>query len=336
MRLIKFKPERQLEALKKQRQRELNDDFVLCYIKANKPADCRSQSGFKPDYRYIIKNFTFENEELLRLVKKFKSEFRDTLHYRSDHKFPFEWWSLFYLVEHNALSLEDVATLLDNLMYGSANVDFVLKILAFLLDNDYKIKPEWVANAINDNALMERIKAKHTFTFDEIFEASNWNPYSHDDERNALCAKIRRHFPDSGQYAHFKCVQTNLVRDHLKNWYFYDREMDELSMVVGIDAIEREIPLGHCAEMMQKSLYELIASYEKATRDYEELNEHIENLFQRRDAVLNREALSANERCEMWKNLDEEIQSAALSARDQQEEIVSKLYFVISMRYAAQ
>lgn len=56
--------------------------------------------------------------------------------------------------------------------------DYVMKIIWYLLDKDYKFKAEWAASVIKNDELIERIKQKHAFTFDEIYKARAWESLS--------------------------------------------------------------------------------------------------------------------------------------------------------------
>lgn len=145
-------------------------------------------------------NYRFEKEELVRIVKKFKRKFLDALYANDndccDTEISFELVDLVYLAENYALSIEDIAGLLDYLMTASRHLNKSTKILAYLLDKDYPIKPKWILRAIYDNELIERIKAKHAFTFREIYEAVDWYLSGYGRGRE-FYAQIQRHFPDS-------------------------------------------------------------------------------------------------------------------------------------------
>lgn len=337
MHTIRHKQEADTKELQKQRQRQMDKDFILDYVKANKLDEWQWQSDYEPDFDYILTNHRFENEELLRFVKKFPDEFADFLGCSCES---FASNDLIYLVENGAWSIDDLAESLDNWLGSLGDDDYVSEVLAYLLDKDYKIKAEWVAKAINDNELIERIKEKFTFTFDEIYDARVDCSISSTDEDawNEFYVQVHKHFPDpdfkdpfADPYEHFKCVQTNHVHDHLQSRYLYNKKKDELSIVVGYDENRRKISLGRCAEMANKIPEQLINEYKEATKVYDELNESVSKLFDEREVKLD-EAATENERLDILDYFHDEIYGDTLPLRNDQASIVSKLYFVISMK----
>lgn len=326
------KQEDQLERLQEQRQRQMDDDFVLCYVNANKLDEYQPSSDQEPDIKYILSNYEFEREELLQFVKKFKAEFIDSFDSENFEECPFEPADLAYLAENGALTNEDLAYFQDCFVGYEDDGSMLL----YLLDRDYQIKPEWVANVIDNDELVERVKQKHTFTFREIYETAEPDD---EDEHNRFYVQVHRHFPNpnfkdpfADPYEDFKTVKTEHVKDHLNSRYFYNSEEDKLSIVVGGDENEREIPLGGCAEMCKRSLEVLVKEYEVAARIYDKLNERVSDLFDKREAELD-EAYNQDKREEIFDYYHDEIWGEALPIRNEQANIVSKLYFVISLKH---
>lgn len=71
---LRERQEEQLELLQQQRQRQMDDDFVLTYVKAKRLHEYRSQLDFEPDFNYIVFN-QFEKDEWLSILKKFTPNF---------------------------------------------------------------------------------------------------------------------------------------------------------------------------------------------------------------------------------------------------------------------
>lgn len=180
------KQDMQLELLQYHRQREMDDDFILVYVKANKLHEYRPQLDYQPDFSYIFRN-RFERDELVRLVKKFKKEF-------IMQNFRFGSAEIIDLAEKGALSVEDIAGLLDYQMHWfHREVAFV----SYLLDKNYKIKPNWVPRFISDDELMRRIKQTHTFTFNELCVEWRKNDlFSDICDWEKFHTQAQKHFPD--------------------------------------------------------------------------------------------------------------------------------------------
>lgn len=83
--------------------------------------------------------------------------------------------------------------------------------------------------------------------------------------------------------------------------------------------------------MMEKNLEDLIEEYEEATKIYDELNERVNNLFREREEKLDL-ASKPHEIENILDFLNDDIYNDALPDRNQQANIVSMLYFVISMK----
>lgn len=50
----------------------MDDDFVLCFVKANTLHEYRPSLGYEPDFDYLFDNRRFDQDELLQIVTKFK------------------------------------------------------------------------------------------------------------------------------------------------------------------------------------------------------------------------------------------------------------------------
>lgn len=332
---IRHNQEARLEKLQKLRQRQMDDDFVLNYVKANKLDEYQPQPDYEPDFDYIIFNYRFEKDVLLPFVKAFKCEFLDTIMENYDD---FGSAEIVHLAENGALSIEDVADFLDCVIYGMDSDDEWSVLFSYLVANDYDIQTRWVARVIDNDEIIECIKEKNTFTFDEIYEERDNISIYNDEAMNRFYVAVHKHFPDpdfkdpfADPYDDFKCVQTNHVRDHLYSRYFYDSDADKLSIVVGNPDNEREISLGRCAEMLEKNLDYLIPRYEEEIKVYDELNAKVSALFDEREQELDR-ATKKNDRDNIFDVYHDEIYGEALPERNDQANIVSKLYFVISMK----
>lgn len=146
--------EDQLELPRRRRQREMDDDFILVYVKANKLDEYKLPPDYKPDFHYVIGRHKYlEGDELVRLVKNYKKEFFlyiDLKYYR------FGFDRIIDLAEKGAVSIEDIANILDfkiHWLICEGKVAFV----SYMLDKNYKIKPYWVVNVIGDDELVRRI-----------------------------------------------------------------------------------------------------------------------------------------------------------------------------------
>lgn len=180
----------QLEILQYQRQREMDDDFILVYVKANKLREYRPQLDYQPDFSYIFRNRFEQDELVVRLVKKFKKEF-------FTHSFRFENVEIINLAEKGALSIEDIAGLLDCRMHWHKRG---VALVSYLLDKNYKIKPNWVVLLIRNDDLIRRIKQKHSFTYNEIYiEWQKNDLFSEIYDWEEFNAQARKHFLDPNE-----------------------------------------------------------------------------------------------------------------------------------------
>lgn len=189
--------EEQLEELQELRQFQLDDDFVFDYVKANKLDEYQPQPDYKPNFDYIMSNYEISDiAVLLKFLKKFKCTFLD---YMFEHYKAFDNEKIIYLAENGALSCDDVADFLDCALDDLIDDD-VYDLVLYLLGEEYKMRPTWVARVIFYGNLVKRIKQKNTFTFDEIYEAIEMYTYVDDVEmqrRAYLYRAIFKHFPRS-------------------------------------------------------------------------------------------------------------------------------------------
>lgn len=189
--------EAQLEQLELQQQHQKDDDFVLCYVKANELHEYRPSSEYEPDFDYIFANHHFNQYELLQIVSKFKSEFLDSM-FALQNFGNIQCADLIHLVDNGALPIDDLANVVHSLLYEIHDEDFVFKLISYLLEKDCEIKAEWIAETIYNDELIERIKQKHTFTFEDVYEAGEGSPIWalwSDDQKEAFRIQVNRHFP---------------------------------------------------------------------------------------------------------------------------------------------
>ncbi|XP_031623744.1 uncharacterized protein LOC116341037 [Contarinia nasturtii] len=321
------------ELLNLQKQRD--DDLVLNYVKTNKLDEYKTEPDYEPNFYHIVNHFDLEKEQLLTLVKKFDVE--DILCFRGGCD-TFTSEEIIYLLENDAVSVENVADFLNGMTWSLGDDEVVSELVEYFLDKEINIKREWVAKVINDDALIERIKKKYTYSHDEIYEARHRDSiFPDNDGWDEFYVQVHKHFPDpdfedpfADPYSHFKCVVTEHVHDHLHNRYFYDEEDDKLSIVVGGNN-EREISLGSCKGMFTNNLQSLIRKYNKATEQYDKANDEVSELFDKREEELNAK-LTENQKLGILDCYDHAIYKDALPERNEIANWVSKLYFVISMK----
>lgn len=186
----KYRKEAELEMQRQQKE----EDLVSNYIRADKLDEYESDSDFEPDI-YEIYKYGLNSEEVLSFMKRFKIE--DIL-YRMQECFSVE--TIIYLMENEAVSVEDVSSFLDEKASYDFHCDHCAGILSYFLDEGYAIKPEWVAMIIDENELVEHIKQKYTFTFDEVHgQRAQLMQQSdiHDEvDRKAFYVQVHKHFPD--------------------------------------------------------------------------------------------------------------------------------------------
>lgn len=323
----------------KELQHQKDDDLILNYVKTNKLDEFPSDPDYQPDHQYIYNNFLhkLDNEELLRFAKKFGvsgifdddgefEDFFDRITYNQ----------IVHLLENDVVSVEDVADYISNMTDSYYPPDIMPELVTYFLDKDYEIKREWVAKLVDrDDALIERIKQKHTYTFDEIYGARDLSEFHQNADRDEFYKQVHEHFPDPDYeepFANYKLVKSKHVHDHLHHRYCYDKKNDELSILIKLYSRNehREISLGKCKELFQKNLQELKMEYEKATKEYDEANQTVQDLFDEREAALDEDREEG--RCHLT-TLDDyydKIYGEAIPDRNFWANKVSMLYFVIS------
>lgn len=225
-----------------------------------------------------------------------------------------------------------------------ADEEIVPELVEYLMDKGYEIKCGWVAQSImihgkTNDALMERIKHKYTFTFDQVFEVRERSMRDCDSLLDEFYVEVHKYFPDpdfedpfADPFINFKHISTEHVQDHLQNRYFYDEENDKLSIVIVQRGEECEIPLGGCKEMLKMNLQDLVKRYNRATIEYDKADETLSELFQKRDEELD-VASTKKEREDVLDHYYYLIyKDGALSERNYIANEVSKLYFVIAQK----
>lgn len=205
---IKHDKEEELKMQQKlkeqQRQLEIEqecDNFVLNYVKTNKLDEYQLRPDCKLDFSYIFSDrFDLEKEELLAIVKKFDIDILSADLYDCHERFLNGGEKIIYLLENGALSVESDSFLswMDNLTYR-IDATIINDMVEYFLDKDYEIKPNWVAavasHIFERDEVIERIKEKYTFTFDEIYEAG-YECHLENPDRREFYRNIHKHFPN--------------------------------------------------------------------------------------------------------------------------------------------
>lgn len=188
---IKHVEEQRQKDEKEKKQREMDADLVRNYVKTGKLDEYQIDPNYELNVYDILVHHYMEKDELLQFAKKF--EIDNIIGYGDMETFSCE--DITYLLENNAVEFKDVTVFLDGTTYWLGDDEIVSELLAYFLDKGYDIKPEWVAKAINDDALMERIKQKYTFTFDEIYKARRRDSMFDQSSWDDLYVQVRKHFP---------------------------------------------------------------------------------------------------------------------------------------------
>lgn len=253
-------------------------------------------------------------------------------------------YDIIYLLDNGAVSEGDATDWIYSYVNNSE------KVIEYFLKKGFKIEPHWVARNINNGDLIEHIKAKCQFTFDEIYESREI--YFDEDENNQFYVEVHKHFPDPDfedpfeevdPYEEFKHVSTEHVEDYLHNRYWYDEENDELFAIVGehfnnvrkstqkfFNDRQRKILLGKCKEMLKRDVQNLIDEYKKTIEAYENANDEVSNLFKELNEIRDNDVLTKSKREMELEGTYDEIYQAALPERNACANDVSQLYFAIS------
>lgn len=319
------------EKLHKQR----DDDLVMNYVKTDKLDEYQPDPDYEPDEYYIFNKFyDLNKEEMLKLVKKFDLE--GILNGCDIDRFTCN--EIIYLLENDALTIEDVTSFLDSTTYSLGYDKISSELVTYFLDKDYEIKREWVAKVINDNALIERIKQKYTYTFDEVYEARQEQSFYDQRYWDEFYVQVHKHFPNpefedpfADPFIDFKCVATEHVQDYLHKRYFYNEDDEELSIVVGSGDNECDISLGGIKEMLERNLPYLIQEYNEAIEEYRKSCAEIDECFKEREKELNA-ALTENHKQNIKDHYHDVLHKEYLSERNHMANVVSKLYFVIAQK----
>lgn len=125
-----------------------------------------------------------------------------------------------------------------------------------------------------------------------------FNTYTNKDAIDEFYVAVHAHFlnpnfkdPFADPYEDFKYVSTTNVRDYLHQRYFYDDEDDELFILADDDyddddnENEREISLGHCKEMLQRDLHDLINEYKQTIIVYDKCEAEVSKGIEEMDEV---------------------------------------------------
>lgn len=324
---------RKREELKEQRRLKC-DELVFDYVNTNKLDEYEPDPDFELDIDYIIHHHKLNKDELLRFVQKF--ELNDILNYGDQETFSCE--KVVHLLENGALSVQDVVDYLDSMTYWLGDSDDpIFGLVSYFLDKGYEIKREWVAKVVTDDALVERIKQKYTFTYDDIYRARKQDSMFDHEAWKRFRVQVHKHFPDpdfedpfADPYADFECVSTEHVSDYLNNRYFYDDEDDQLFIVIR-SYPEREVFLGNCQDDLKLDLQTLIGQYNAAYEEYKKANAELNELFEQREVDLSAE-LTENQRLGVLDDYYHAIDKGTLLERNHWANEVSKLYFVIAQK----
>lgn len=199
MEKVHSKLEAQLEKLEQLRQVELDDDIVL-YAKAKVLDEYKPSVDYIPNFKDIFSYYRkLSNDDLVQPVRMFKTGFFKAI--SNAFRLQYGVDTLIYLVENNALSIDDVATFFDRqTVYFTSEKRRKHDMISYFLDRGYAIKPKWVAFIIDNSELIHRIKKKYSFTFNEIYEESAYY-FSREDlyfstfSVECILEKVEEHFP---------------------------------------------------------------------------------------------------------------------------------------------
>lgn len=288
------------------RQRQLKDDAsVADFLILKTMNDNELTSDHELDFEYILQKYGefIGGEELLHFISKLNMNFHNHYERLKDD-------DIIYLLDNGAVSEEDAADYIYSYVSSSE------KLIEYFLDKGFKIEPHWVARNIYRDDLIERIKSKCQFTFDEIYESRQI--YFDEDEDNHFYVDVHKHFPDPDfedpfeevdPYEEFEHVSTEHVEDHLHNRYWYDEENDELFAIVGgahpnvressqksFNDRQQKILIGKCKEMLKRDLQNLIDEYEEAIGAYEIANDEVSNLFKELNEIRDNDVLTKSKR----------------------------------------
>lgn len=276
-----------------------------------------------------------------------------------------------YLLEKNAITEQIAAEWLDNKSYSAQEV-ICEELFEYFLENDFTIKLEWVAWLIENDKLMELVKAKFEFTFDEIYNAQREEQFDVFDRDNyhkfLFYERVHKHFPHSNYenpfaddeegesdpfeeeedlFDEYKSVSTEHVEDILHRRYWYDEEDDELSIVIENDRGNVSISIGKCKKMMDRDLQDLISEYRTAIDLYKEANEEVSKLFDKKEKIVEEINKELGEYSgyrgkeyrqdafylnSKWGGVMEHIYKDAIPERNDCANQVALLYFVISKK----
>ncbi|XP_031626808.1 uncharacterized protein LOC116343060 [Contarinia nasturtii] len=274
-------------------------------------------------YRWIV-----EKDDLVFFIKRMKMHFGDVYEL-------IEADEVIYLLQNGAVSIDDASKWIDRIVTESKPV------IEYFLDNGIKIEPRWVARNITDNRLIERIKIKHQFTFNEVYTSnyrSNCKTKKLSDfERDCFYVNVHHHFPNpdfvdpfKNPYEEYTHVTSQHVKDILNNRYWYNQKDDELFILVGEkygNKRRRHISLGTCKNFMNRDVKTLIDNYNSTIYDYEAAKEKVSKLFAQLETIkCDVERRKSGEYA--W--ISAELFKGALPERNTYAADIAKLYFIIS------
>lgn len=333
--------ETEVEEEAKRKEKQFYDDFMENVIRTKKLSEY--QSAEELDFCYIFDNYRNDiDDELLLVFVRHGMKIGNHFQQLDDGQ-------IIFLLENDAISMEDAVNLIDNTTYKSKAV----QLIEYFLEKNVEIKPKWIAELIDENcdgALIDRIKQKHNFTFTDIYsESKHWLHKTREDFIDAVYA----HFADpedivestednSMEINEISMVSgsgtTKHIDDYLGSCYHYDEVNDKLSIFVGDD--QRKIYLGRCKEMIENknNLPKLIKKYHHAIKEYDKANEIVQEMFAEINAVTHRE--DDGYRCKEYFVMEprksdflfEDLYKEYLPERNHWANIVSHTYFVISKK----
>lgn len=334
------------QELKRQHE-AMNDSFVLNFLIPKKLNEYTPDPDNELDFEYIFRKHYehIGSDDIVYFVTELNlciEEFWDNEIGVDD---------VIYLLEKGAISEPDATAFLDN-NCNLCFVDYYKELIEYFLDNGFTIKPLWVARFIEDDELIQRIKSKFEFEFDEIYDARyECSDFFDNNDRDHFYVNVHKHFPDpefddpfKDPFDDYKQVSTDRVEDVLHRRYYYNEEDDELNIVIDSYRGNYSISLGKSKRMMKRPLQDLISKYQSAVDSYETSNEQVSQLFDEKEEIVNEveaenpnyeymerefrnDALESNSE---WCNVMDEIHKVALPERNYWANRVALLYFVIS------
>lgn len=310
--------------------KQATDDFVKLFVLPNHLDDYNGEFQISFDHLFSTyrENITLEHLEFF-ITKLDLDIMKYSYAFGSDN--------IISLFERNVITEKKLTDVI------SDNPLETYDLIEYLLEHNYSIEADWVGILIRygvDDELIESIKEKHNFTFDEIFGAVRcWDDRSEREFHKA----VHKFFPDSDfeesepeshtywqsypdsdsdsevgpDVSEFVNVATYITNDYLHHKYHYDESEDQLWIMVRTGA---KFNIGKLCELNKLGLHTLLKKYKTAIDVYKFANERVQKLFNRLEFghYFDRDYLN------------EGLYDHAIPFRNDCANMVSKIYFVIA------